>query len=276
MAYLYTVVLRTAYVDGAGTNADVEIQIKGQSATSQWYVLDNPEDDREKGSQNIYKLYNSTHLGNINGVTLRVKKADEDRPEWCLAEITLVDHDAPHGTVTYVYDCGNVWICPSSYTEWVYYSPESVAQSSSPLTASNTQDGWRWCKKCQGMFFIINSNGVCPKGGGHDASASGYYRLVHNDPSAPGQSDWRWCKKCQGLFFGGNATSICPSSGKHSSSGSGNYTLIHNDTNASGQSDWRWCNKCQGLFFAGNATSTCPAGGKHSSVGSGQYKVDLH
>lgn len=154
MAYLYTVVLRTAYVDGAGTNADVEIQIKGQSATSQWYVLDNPEDDREKGSQNIYKLYNSTHLGNINGVTLRVKKADEDRPEWCLAEITLVDHDAPHGTVTYVYDCGNVWICPSSYTEWVYYSPESVAQSSSPSLPATPKMVGGGAKNAKGCFLL--------------------------------------------------------------------------------------------------------------------------
>lgn len=276
MAYMYKVELFTADVDGAGTNADVEIKIHGHIATSQWYVLDNPEDDRERGSHNIYILYNSTHLGSINRVTMRVKKADADRPDWCLRQIILTDHDAPQGAVRYEYNC-NEWIYPTSYTEWVEYSPQSVGTTSSALSANTTQDGWRWCKKCQGMFFSINSAGVCPKGGGHDGSGSGHYTLEHNNSNASGQDNWRWCNKCQGLFFGGNATSgDCPASEHHNAKGSGNYTLKHNDANASGQPDWRWCHKCQGLFFAGNKPGQCPAGGQHSTDGSGQYKVDLH
>lgn len=280
MGYKYTVELRTANIDGAGTNADVDIQIKGQSATSQWFTLDNPGDDRERGSWNRYVLFNSTHLGSINGITLRVKKADEDRPDWCLESVLLVDHDAPNGAVTYEYLKGNeaVWINPTSNTEWVYWSPESVGTSTSPLTISPSlelQDGWRWCKKCQGMFFTIDSKGICPQGGVHDGSGSSRYTLAHNDANAPGQNNWRWCSKCQGLFFG-NPGSRCPAGSEHSSSGSGNYTLSHNDANAPGQNNWRWCSKCQGLFFIGRNKGVCPKGGQHNDSGSGEYKIEMH
>ena len=70
------------------------------------------------------------------------------------------------------------------------------------------QENWRWCKNCQGLWFGGSTGrkyGFCPAGFGtardHVASDTGHYKLVNNDPSAPGQDNWRWCKKCQGLFF---------------------------------------------------------------------------
>jgi len=43
------------------------------------------------------------------------------------------------------------------------------------------QDNWRWCSKCQGLFFAPGSSlGVCPAGGQHQdpgASGSGDYSL---------------------------------------------------------------------------------------------------
>lgn len=41
--------------------------------------------------------------------------------------------------------------------------------------AQGGQDGWRWCNKCEGMFHAPSGAGVCPAGGGHDASGSGTY-----------------------------------------------------------------------------------------------------
>jgi hypothetical protein len=36
------------------------------------------------------------------------------------------------------------------------------------------QEGWRWCHKCEGLFFAGHpSQGRCPAGGSHDASQSG-------------------------------------------------------------------------------------------------------
>jgi hypothetical protein len=91
-----------------------------------------------------------------------------------------------------------------------------------------SQSNWRWCHKCQGLFFGGNPGPVCPKGGAHDKTGSGNYSLLHNAPIVPGQqSNWRWCNKCQGLFFGGNPNPVCPAGGQHSKVGSGNYSLIH-------------------------------------------------
>ena len=132
------------------------------------------------------------------------------------------------------------------------------------------QSDWRWCSKCQGLFFGGNPGPKCPAGGEHTKSGSGNYVIVNNSPNDPGQPDWRWCKKCQGLFFGGHPGSKCPAGGEHSKTGSGNYSLAQMGSGEA-QPDWRWCSKCKGLFFAGNPGSKCPAEGEHSKVGSANY-----
>ena len=130
------------------------------------------------------------------------------------------------------------------------------------------QSDWRWCKKCQGLFFAANNTlGVCPAGGAHSEAGSDNYVL---ETSGSGQSDWNWCSKCQGLFFAGNKTAgVCPAGGGHNGAASSNYVL---PSSGSGQSNWRWCSKCQGLFFAGNKTAgVCPAGGGHDDATSCDY-----
>lgn len=135
-----------------------------------------------------------------------------------------------------------------------------------------TQRNWRWCSKCQGLWFGGNAGSKCPAGGAHIKTGSGNYSLVHNATNVPGQANWRWCSKCQGLWFAGNSTQgKCPAGGSHIKIGSGNYTLAHQT--GAGQANWRWCNKCQGLWFAGNAGSKCPATGAHSQTGSGNYRL---
>jgi hypothetical protein len=43
---------------------------------------------------------------------------------------------------------------------------------------ANGQENWRWCNKCQGLFFAGGPNkGVCPAGGEHSHDGSGNYRL---------------------------------------------------------------------------------------------------
>jgi hypothetical protein len=138
------------------------------------------------------------------------------------------------------------------------------------------QSNWRWCHKCQGLFFSENANPRCPAGGAHENQGSGLYVLAHElPPTQDWQNDWRWCHKCQSLFFGGNPGPRCPAGGPHENQGSGNYSLLHQVGDAPGQqADWRWCNKCQSLFFGGNITrSVCPTGGNHSRTGSGNYSL---
>jgi hypothetical protein len=142
--------------------------------------------------------------------------------------------------------------------------------------AVERQDGWRWCRKCQGLWFgENNTRGACPTGGGHQQTGSGNYRLMENSPGAAGQEGWRWCRKCQGLWFSGNNTrGACPAGGGHQQAGSGNYRLVENSPGGSGQANWRWCRKCQGLWFGGgDGDGKCPSGGRHDRAGSGDYRL---
>ena len=94
-------------------------------------------------------------------------------------------------------------------------APVPKADAKAPPTTFTLQAGWRWCKKCEGLFYTGGEkNGVCPDGKEHDPSESGQYVLQIGGES--GQSGWRRCKKCEGLFFGeekrrGN----CPAGKEH-------------------------------------------------------------
>ena len=83
-----------------------------------------------------------------------------------------------------------------------------------------SQSNWRWCNKCQTLFYAGNNLGVCPAGGTHNDSGSDNYELPD---SGSGQPNWRWCNQCQTLFYAGNNLGVCPHT--HNDSGSENYVL---------------------------------------------------
>jgi hypothetical protein len=102
---------------------------------------------------------------------------------------------------------------------------------------AGSQGNWRWCRKCEGLFFHgMATDGFCPAGGAHDASSSGEYHVRMLGGIAPktkvvGPStwiQWRWCSKCYALFWypGGNQKGICPKGGGHDSNGSGYYAVL--------------------------------------------------
>jgi hypothetical protein len=45
---------------------------------------------------------------------------------------------------------------------------------------ASVQGDWKWCHKCQGLYFIDrpNTKSVCPAGGAHDDQGSGNYHLI--------------------------------------------------------------------------------------------------
>jgi hypothetical protein len=46
-------------------------------------------------------------------------------------------------------------------------------------TLATAQDNWRWCNKCEGLFFAgHHTKGVCPADGEHSLEGSGNYRLL--------------------------------------------------------------------------------------------------
>ncbi|MGH4007234.1 MAG: hypothetical protein ACRDTH_03550 [Pseudonocardiaceae bacterium] len=131
------------------------------------------------------------------------------------------------------------------------------------------QRNWRWCNRCQGLFFEGNNTiGACPAGGGHNSGGSSNYLMsAYTAPLPIGlQANWRWCNRCQGLFLG-DTTGRCPLGDGHNSQGSSDYTPFLDDgVLVNKQDGWRSCFKCQGMFFAGNPTlGICPTGGGHDS-----------
>jgi hypothetical protein len=151
----------------------------------------------------------------------------------------------------------------------------------SPPAGPTVQGHWRWCNKCQGLFFpFSNDPGPCPAGGQHNPAGSDNYVLRFTTGAAqPGQSNWRWCTKCNGLAFAGNPSlGSCPAGGLHEHTGSFDYVLLlASDPAEQMQSNWRWCTRCQGLAFAGSPSlGPCPAGGLHDHTGSDNYFLDEH
>jgi Dual-action HEIGH metallo-peptidase len=136
-----------------------------------------------------------------------------------------------------------------------------------------TQNQWRWCPKCQGLFYG-GAGSACPAGGAHDGAQSGNYVLLHSVGSGPDHQDnWRFCSKCRGLFTAAFAAAACPAGGTHNGTTSGNYSLLHSVGSGPGlQDNWRWCNKCNGLFRP-SPGSVCPAGGAHNGATSGNYSL---
>lgn len=143
----------------------------------------------------------------------------------------------------------------------------------------NAQDGWRWCSRCEGMWYGGNAvRGSCPAGDGHVDAGSGQYMLLMNYRASSGQAQWRWCHKCQGLFYGQQRGSggTCPGGGEHDGSRSADYTMFGGAHGNAGfaQDNWRWCHRCQSMHF-GARRGTCPSGGGHDPSRSGSYAM-LH
>ncbi|HEX6684826.1 MAG TPA: CAP domain-containing protein [Candidatus Limnocylindrales bacterium] len=100
------------------------------------------------------------------------------------------------------------------------------------------QPDWRFCGKCNGMFFsgpngtYYRENQRCPAGGLHNPLGYNFV-LPHDVPGTPtAQPDWRFCGKCNGMFFSGpNGTYYrdnqrCPAGELHNPLGY-NFVLPH-------------------------------------------------
>ncbi|MDT5199368.1 MAG: hypothetical protein QOH34_890 [Mycobacterium sp.] len=95
-----------------------------------------------------------------------------------------------------------------------------------------TQDQWRFCAKCFGMFYFGDPNanrGRCSVGGAHQGFGFNFV-LPHDVPEAPGtQQAWRFCFKCFGMFYDGDQQGNkgrCPAGAGHEAFGF-NFVLPH-------------------------------------------------
>jgi hypothetical protein len=120
------------------------------------------------------------------------------------------------------------------------------------------QSTWRFCHKCNALFFDgFPTKGVCSAGGSHEAAGLDF--VLQHGTGGPGQADWRFCRKCNAMFFAGfPQQGICSAGGSHEAAGF-NFVINH-DVDGPGQNLWRFCRKCNAMFFDGfPAKGVCPA-----------------
>jgi hypothetical protein len=126
-------------------------------------------------------------------------------------------------------------VCPIGGAHMMHGLPEDTLsygllfnQPASP----KLQTEWRYCDKCQGLFYGPGQpNSVCPTGGRHAAPSNSYnYGLpLLIGTRYPGlQEGWYYCSKCQGLFSILTPSSRCPAGHEHTAldpSPAGTYYL---------------------------------------------------
>jgi hypothetical protein len=135
------------------------------------------------------------------------------------------------------------------------------------------QEGWRWCKRCQGLAHSALGNGVCFDAEAHDYSESGHYLGPLEEGDAAGQEGWRWCKRCQGLAHSALGNGVCFDGEGHDFTESGDYRVPFTDLTDGVQEGWRWCKRCQGLAHSALGNGVCFDGEGHDFTESGEYGV---
>jgi hypothetical protein len=142
-----------------------------------------------------------------------------------------------------------------------------------PRNGDVGQQDWRFCNKCDGLFYDgYPEKGSCSAGGGHVAQGFNFELPFNTQPKSDTQDNWRYCGKCHGMFYAGfpNNSGKCPAGGGHSAPDKSYNFVLHHDTstNLGSQNNWRGCNKCSGMFYDGYPTKgRCPAGGTHVAQG---------
>jgi hypothetical protein len=136
--------------------------------------------------------------------------------------------------------------------------------------AAASQRAWRFCRKCNAMFFDGYPNkGRCPGGGGHSAQGFNFDLTYDIRETATAQSAWRYCQDCHAMFFDGYPDKgVCAAGGGHSAQGYV-FVLRHDvAVNGLNQGAWRYCDRCHVMFFNGfPSKGRCAAGGGHRAQG---------
>jgi hypothetical protein len=134
------------------------------------------------------------------------------------------------------------------------------------------QRDWRFCAKCNVMFFDGDPNrkGVCRAGGGHAAMGFNFTLPFDEPETGTAQRNWRFCTKCMAMFWDGVADrkGLCPAGAGHLAQGF-MFALPH-DLPASHdtQAQWRFCQNCMAMFWDGApGKGACPTGGGHVAQG---------
>ncbi|MDQ1644561.1 MAG: lipoxygenase y protein 1 [Cryptosporangiaceae bacterium] len=86
-AQAYTVNVHTSNLDGAGTDATVEVRIHGSKGTSGWLNLDNASDNFERNDYDSFTFY-LTDLGTLDYTELYFNDGGDDS-DWSLDYVSV-------------------------------------------------------------------------------------------------------------------------------------------------------------------------------------------
>jgi len=104
MPFDYIVRVKTSCEGGAGTDADVYVNLIGTQGTSGEYSLDHEGyNDFEKCDDDTYKITTNEYLGTIEQIHLRVNdRRTNDNPAWNLDHIE-VNHSSSGQTYNWIF-----------------------------------------------------------------------------------------------------------------------------------------------------------------------------
>jgi hypothetical protein len=82
--------------------------------------------------------------------------------------------------------------CPAGDKHFFDPQGETLGLRMNGQAGNGFHSGWRWCRKCQGLFCAAFEMGVCPAGGTHDATQSGLYFMRLENDGKPDHVDFDW------------------------------------------------------------------------------------
>lgn len=136
------------------------------------------------------------------------------------------------------------------------------------------QNGWRYCRTCQGLISINIGSGNCLDGSLHDFTYSAEYRAVWSEFAANVQRGWGVCSRCARLSF--VAPGTCWDGAPHQyDEFSPEFGVPFGPGHQLTEPGWRWCSRCQCLNNTNNPSHRCFKGGDHDFNGSFEYSVPV-
>ena len=97
-AVAYQINVQTCNIKHAGTDANVSVRLAGPAGLTEWAVLNNPGDDRERGQIDFYTKA-LADVGPIFALDLSFDHAGDDAG-WCLEQIVVT---GPHSGTAHHY-----------------------------------------------------------------------------------------------------------------------------------------------------------------------------
>jgi hypothetical protein len=161
------------YENGAVTLADLPALVRAMQANFKAGTRPGQREPTVYASaSSITPVVNElTAAGITSGVNLAVADYDGNVAR---ATASVANASGPFPVVWEQYEDNGTYDSGIVSAAWL----ANVSKASQPPLQAITQDGWRWCHKCEGLFYgPRQALSVCPAGGAHDGSLSGNYSL---------------------------------------------------------------------------------------------------